>query len=180
MKNKTNKILLGALCLAPVFAFAQNAARDTFIRQQAMAELQRVTSQLDMLQSNYDALERRVEKLERGGGEAEQLRAEIRSLNAKVDELKRQLRSQREEIVSELSGKMAKVMKESAPPPPKSKPQTQTVVEGPYIEYEVEKGDNLYLIARAYNTTVAKIKAMNPGLNPNALKLGQKIKVPKE
>ncbi len=179
MKNTTNKILLGALCLAPVFAFAQGTARDAFIRQQAMAELQRVTSQIDMIQGNYDALERRVEKLERGGGEAEQLRAEIRSLNAKIDELKRQLRSQREEIVKELSGKMAQVIKESAPPP-RPKPQTQTVVSGPYIEYEVEKGDNLYLIARAYNTTIAKIKAMNPGLNPNALKLGQKIKVPKE
>lgn len=172
-------LFAASACLAASALHAQSASgRDAFIRQQAMAELQRVTSQLDVLQNNYDALERRIARLERGG-ETDRLQAEVRALSSQVEELKRQLRSQREEIINELSGKMSKIMAQNNPPP-KPQPQTKTVVEGPHYEYTVQRGDSMYVIAKAFHTTIAKIQAMNPGLNVNAIKPGQKINVPKE
>ena len=170
------KLMAITMVLACGSVLAQTTGKDAFVRQQAMAELQRVTSQIDLLQNNYDDLASRVAKLERGNREADQLRAEISSLRSQIAELKTQLQNQRAEIVKEISGKIAK-MPINQPPPKASKPE---VTEGSYLEYTVSSGDSLYLIAKAFKTTVPKLKAMNPGIKGDALKVGQKIKVPKE
>jgi len=47
----------------------------------------------------------------------------------------------------------------------------------PYIEYTVQPGDSLWLIANRYNTTVDAIKSLN-GLSGNALDVGQVLRVP--
>ncbi len=152
------------------------SGKDAFVRQQAMAELQRVTSQIDLLQNNYDDLAARVARLERGNREADQLRAEISSLRSQLNELKNQLHNQRAEIVKDISGKIAQ-MPMNQPPPKTPKP---VVAEGSYLEYTVSSGDSLYIIAKAFKTTVPKLKAMNPNIKGDALRVGQKIKVPKE
>lgn len=48
---------------------------------------------------------------------------------------------------------------------------------GQMIYYTVVSGDNLYNIAKKYNTTVAEIKRYN-NLNSNFLSIGQKLKIP--
>lgn len=45
----------------------------------------------------------------------------------------------------------------------------------PYI---IKSGDTLYQLARTYNTTVEAILAINPGINPNNLQIGQRICIP--
>jgi peptidoglycan endopeptidase LytF len=45
----------------------------------------------------------------------------------------------------------------------------------PYI---VRAGDTLYGLAQRFNTTVNAIIALNPGINPNALQIGQTICIP--
>lgn len=44
--------------------------------------------------------------------------------------------------------------------------------------YTIKAGDTLYKISRQYNTTVEAIIAVNPGINPMALYVGQVICVP--
>lgn len=44
--------------------------------------------------------------------------------------------------------------------------------------YTVAKGDGLSSIARKFGTSVDAILAENPGLNPNKMHIGQKIKLP--
>ena len=44
--------------------------------------------------------------------------------------------------------------------------------------YTVKAGDSLYAIAQSLGTTVNAILSLNPGLNPNALQVGQVICVP--
>ena len=45
-----------------------------------------------------------------------------------------------------------------------------------FINYTVKKGDNLYSIAKSYNTTVDEIIKDN-GLSSNSLKIGQNLKI---
>lgn len=47
------------------------------------------------------------------------------------------------------------------------------------FNYTVKSGDNLYSIARRYNTSVSEITRLN-NLTSNALSLGQILKIPKE
>src|SRR5690554_1627877 len=44
--------------------------------------------------------------------------------------------------------------------------------------YTVQRGDTFFSIARRYNITVAELTAANPGVNPDALRVGQVICVP--
>lgn len=44
--------------------------------------------------------------------------------------------------------------------------------------YVVKKGDTLGAIAKAHKTTVAKIVALNHGLKPDRIYVGQKLKMP--
>ena len=168
------KSLTMAVALAATMAFAQG--KDDFMRQQAMAEVQRVSGQIDVLQNNFDDLARRVSKLESGGGETRALRQEIDSLRSTVAELRRQMESQRGEIVKDISGRIAKMQ---PPPAPEKKTVKKTVVTGPHYEYTVQSGDSLFIIAKAFNTSVSKIREMN-NLKSDRLRVGQKINVPKE
>lgn len=44
--------------------------------------------------------------------------------------------------------------------------------------YTIRAGDTFYSLAQRYGTTVAAIQAANPGVNPNALQIGQQICIP--
>ena len=162
------KLIFGIMLFAVAPVMAQGVAKDNFLKQQAYAEMQRVSGQIDVLQTNFEDLQRRLAKLENGHNESA-LRAEIESLKGTIAELKRELARQREEIVKDLSSRLAKI--------PASQPSAP-VSKGDY-EYTVQSGDSLYLIAQAFHTTVAKIKAMNNLKNDN-LKIGQKLFLPKE
>jgi len=52
----------------------------------------------------------------------------------------------------------------------------------PYIngwsEYIVQEGDTLYKIAERFGTSVTRIEYANPGLNPDIIRIGQKLQVP--
>lgn len=56
--------------------------------------------------------------------------------------------------------------------------KNQNVPDSNYINHTVIKGDNLYSIARKYNTTVQELMNIN-NLKSNLLSIGQVIKVPK-
>jgi membrane-bound lytic murein transglycosylase D len=57
-----------------------------------------------------------------------------------------------------------------------SKPKTPTTSgNGKY--YTVRKGDNLWAISKKHGTTIDAIKKLNPGLNPQKLQSGQKLRI---
>lgn len=166
------KTLVSTFVLLPVLSFAQADARTSFLQQQAFAEMQRVTGEVSALQGDVDGLRTRLNKLETAGGGEAALRAEIQSLRSALDELRREMNNQREEIIRDLSSRIAKMQPKDPPSQPKP-----IVVTGPTSTYTVKNGDSLYLIAKAFGTTVAKLKEMN-GLKGDNLKIGQKLIVP--
>lgn len=62
-------------------------------------------------------------------------------------------------------------------PTPTRRPPTATPTARPGTQrtYRIRAGDTLSAIATANNTTVAALLALNPGLNPNRLQVGQTI-----
>lgn len=170
------EMILSAVCLtACCSSFGQG--KDAFLQQQAYAEMQRVSGQVDVLQSNLNDLQRRVGALE-GGGDSKGIRQEIESLKASVADLRTAMRNQRDEIVRDLSARLAKMQAAAPAPAPAPAPTPTKVVIGPHQEYTVQAGDTLSLISQAFGTTVAKIKEMN-GLKNDNLRIGQKLKLPK-
>lgn len=168
------KKLLITLMFAPIVAFSQSTSQDAFLRQQAYAEMQRVVGQVDTLQTNIDDLSARVKKIEAGSNTAV-LQAEVASLKSAIVELRQEIANQRAEIVKDLSSRIAKMQPKD--PPPKAAPREPVVISGPTDTYTVQGGDSLYLIAKAFNTTVSKLKAMN-NLKSDKLKIGQQLIVP--
>lgn len=165
------KKLMMFACLAAGAAFADG---NNFVQQQAYAEMQRVAGQIDVLQNNFNDLQERFARLE-GNGAEKGLRQEIDSLKAGIADLRREMKSQRDEIVKELAARIAKLQ----PPAPAAVPKpAKPAYSGPVAVYVVEAGDTLSTIAQACGSTVAKLKEIN-GLKSDALRVGQKLNVPK-
>ena len=194
------KITMGSLLAALTLGLpAQDAvsARAAFQERQALAEVPKLVQQFDQLAANQDEIVQRLLKVEAGSGAESALRAEIEALRAEVAELKASIRREqdamRREIVSDLAKRISTLQPPPPPPPPApvrpvasarpapAAPQQPPPVEiGPHYEYVVEQGQTLSLIAKGFDTTVQKILAANPGLKPNALRVGQKLIIPAE
>ena len=168
-------IMLAAALSAGIASAQQPAGQDAFLKQQAYAEMQRVLGQMDVLQSNFEDLSSRVRRIEGSDG-SKGLKAEIDSLRAQIADLKREMAAMRGEIVKDLTAKIVQIQNAQPPAPPTPPPPN---VIGPHLEYEVVAGDSLSIIARAFGTTVDKIKEMN-SLKNNNLRIGQKLMIPKK
>ena len=169
--------VFACVAMAAGAAVAQQSSKDAFMRQQAYAEMQRVSGQVDVLQSNFEDLSARVRRIEGSDG-SRGLQAEIDSLRAQIADLKREMVAMRGEIVKDLTAKIVQIQRAQTPATPTPPPPKPKVI-GPHLEYEVVAGDSLSIIARAFGTTVDKIKEMN-SLKNNNLRIGQKLMIPKK
>ena len=196
----SSRLIFAAVALVAGSALSQDsfAAREAFQQQQALAEVPRLVQQFDLLVQNQDAIVARLQRLEQNAGPDQNMQAEIAALRAEIAELKASIpqmkEAMRREIVNDLAGRIAKM----TPPPPPPAPAPAPVAAapaaartparatpppppvGPHYEYVVEPGQTLSLIAKGFDTTTAKIIAANPGLKPNALRVGQKLIIPAE
>jgi hypothetical protein len=189
---KREMVFALAAGFAVTVAFAQGDARLAYQQRQAVQEVQRLSSQFDHLQSGMEGLSARMSKLERADG-SDELRAEIGAVKSELAQLKRRQDAMRQEIVAEISKKMADLMAKSRPAPApapssarKSSARASAPAEeagtgptGPYFEHTIEPGETLSYIARECNTTVSKIKQYN-NMKGNMLRVGQVLKIPAE
>ena len=175
MKNLGLAFLLSAAAMT-----AAAAPQEGFLKQQAYAEMQRVTGQIDVLQNNVEDLTTRVGRLERKPSGDNVSRQEIDSLRAAISELRSEMAKMRQEIVKDLTARLSTIQREQArraPEPPPAKP-AKPAYTGKCDEYTVQNGDSLYMIALAFKTSVDRIKEMN-NLKSNNLRVGQKLLVPR-
>jgi LysM repeat protein len=63
---------------------------------------------------------------------------------------------------------------------PTSVPTTTPALAGEFIEYTVQRGDELLQLAKKYNVTVKEIMANNQIPNPDSLVVGQVLRIPKK
>jgi LysM repeat protein len=62
--------------------------------------------------------------------------------------------------------------------PPTEAPAPTAAAE--YVEYTVQRGDSLKLIAQRYGVTVRDIIAVNQIPNPDSLNVGSVVRIPKK
>ena len=178
MKYATTALAaLAALAASSACAEENTSGKEQFLKRQAFAEVQRITSQLDVLQNNYDEISSRVSRIEGGKGESAALRAEIDSVKADIAAIRREMAAMRKEIVNEIAGKIAEVQKDEAKERKRAAESPKQPRSGKYKEYTVKSGDSLYLIAQAFGSTIQKIKEAN-SLKSDNLKIGQKLMIP--
>lgn len=189
MKEMKTTVVFAVAALAASVSLAapQEGGREAFIRQQAYAEMQRVSGQIDILQQSHDELVERVARMEGGKGEIGAVKADVESLRAEIDGVRREMRRMRQEIVDEMTKKVIDVVKASnaatlrqaaaAAASVASARQAASASDGAKKEYVVQPGDTLSLIAQAFKTSVAKIKELN-GLKNDNIRAGQKLVVP--
>ncbi len=94
--------------------------------------------------------------------EAEQLKAE-------------QEKAAKEQAEAEKAAKL-KAQQEKAAKDKAAKERAKKKAEQP-VYHKVKKGENLYKIAKRYNTTVQKIESLNPGMKASKINFGQSIRV---
>ncbi|MGN0847301.1 MAG: LysM peptidoglycan-binding domain-containing protein [Kiritimatiellia bacterium] len=63
-------------------------------------------------------------------------------------------------------------------PPVASKPPAKVAPAANSLVYTVKPGDQLFAVSRRYNVKMSAIEKANPGLNPNRIRVGQKITIP--
>ena len=193
---KKSHLVLAAAALVAGAAFSQDmaAARAAYQQQQALAEVPRLVQQFDVLVQNQDNIVARLQRLEQHAGPDANVQAEIATLRAEIADLRAALPRLQEQIRAAVVADLSQRMSKLAPPPPppavpapaparatatRSAPPPPPAI-GPHYEYIVEPGQTLSLIAKGFDTTTAKIIAANPGLKPNALRVGQKLIIPAE
>lgn len=81
--------------------------------------------------------------------------------------------------LSSLRTSVTKLEESSKRPAAVAKKGGEAVVAGP-DEYIVKSGDTGMRIAAAHGIPVGDLQAVNPGVNWNSLKVGQKLKLPKK
>jgi LysM repeat protein len=116
--------------------------------------------------------------------------ADLKKLADQVQEIDRKRQEDRELILKEIEklGKVSSSPASHKPSPIVSTPAADNpapAATGPQkgYEYKVAAGDTLSIIAKAYRdqgikVTTDQILKANPGLNPNTIKVGQKIFIP--
>ena len=195
VKGLSGSLMAVMLMAIPVQAQDAAAVRAAYQQQQAVMEVQRLAQQFDQLAANQESLAARMARIEEGSAVGD-LRAEIASLKAQIAELKREQEAMRREIVADLAKRIAALPRPApapapqpvyTPPPATRKgsaarpaPPPQPEYTGSYYEHEVKPGQTLSEISKGFDVPIQKILQANPGLKPNALRVGQKIRVPAE
>ena len=178
------------LSLSLAAARAQDAATQQQI-DQINGRLQDLQDAQALQAKRITALEKEISELHDKSNGSGANPDDLQKLADQVQELAKKQQADNDLILKEI-GKLGKVSGSSSSPVHKSTPSvtTNAAAGGSIIggrengyEYKVAEHDTLSIIAKAYRdqgikVTAEQILKANPGLNPNGLKVGQKIFIP--
>ena len=153
-------LLLGGIALA-------NASKANKAAGEAQAALATQTERVNSFESSLASAQ----------STAESARASSTKLVGEVNSAFQQVATE----MAKINGEIAKLQEAATKGAAKSGAAKSTgpVTAGP-DEYVIKSGDTFAKIARAQGVSLADIQAVNPGVDPSKLKVGQKIKLPKK
>lgn len=193
MNRYAVSVVVAAMAASALAQTADPAAvRRSAMIEQTASEVQRLGENFDIVSENQSKLEAKVAKLESDLRALDDLKAEIAGLRAENERLRKQQSELREQIVDDITKRIAKLNLGSSAPAPvqpatvrpintagrNSTPApTPPAPSTSGYNHVVEAGQTLSEIARGYGVTVAAIKAAN-GLKSDNLRIGQKLFIP--
>lgn len=157
----------------------QQQREDSIIMEENM---RRIRARLDAIESDMQRLAQQINASSADMSRANQ--SQIQGFNATLDELQKRIRavdaareSDKKEIVDSLSKKISAVL--AAQPSRSSSTSTQKrSVSNEGYEHEVQPGETLSAIAKAYGVNTADIIQANGLKSADVLRVGQKLFVP--
>jgi LysM repeat protein len=172
---------------------AQDAATQAQL-DKLSGQIQDITEALAAQNKRIDGLEKTIndlqDKLNQPGGNNFASTDDLKKLADQLQQIDQKRQSDNDQILKQLE-QMEKALNvtpdhhtSDSNPPQNVTPGPLPDASVPHYEYEIKAGDTIGLIAKAYTAqgikvTTREILKANPGLNPNALKVGQKIIIPK-
>jgi predicted RNase H-like nuclease (RuvC/YqgF family) len=139
-------------------------------------DVQRLNEKLNGIQLEQQALARELETLRKAPREDLVTRNRLDTLDRQVQALSAARESDRKQIVSDLSHKVAAIVGTSSSS--SSSGRSGGAAESGY-EHVVESGQTLSAIAAAYKVSVLSIKKAN-NLKSDMVRVGQKLFIPKK
>jgi LysM repeat protein len=169
ISRENNSMLpVGAIIVGVIALLLSGYAAITLSKvNRTLAEQEAKFGKLDQIETTANAAATAAEKAAK----------EYQGLRSSTQEAFNQVGAE----LSRISGSLVK-LEESAKKPAatsKDKKSAEPVVAGPG-EYVVKPGDSGVKIASANGISLGDLQAVNPGINWNALKVGQKLKLPKK
>lgn len=160
--------------------------------EQQRQQEQRLASEVAELRISMQRMEHRLADMAREqdalGEDVQLLRQNVReqtarnesvftSLSSRLDEQVRSQTALRRELTEDLSTRMAEVLRTQQRAAPATRASGRTRAEVGY-EHEVQSGETLSEIARAYGVSSQDIMQANQLRDPNVLRVGQTLFIP--
>ena len=160
--------------------------------------MNQLSAQIDVLKEAKDLQNKRIEALEKQVSDLQsQLnkpsgdyasKDDVNQLKDAVKEVDKKRQADSENVADQLD-KLRKALSgggssgRHSSVTPAETPKTTFDPTTPHMEYQVQNGDSLIAIVKAYRdkgvkVTLQQILAANPGLKPENMKVGQKIIIP--
>ncbi len=174
---------LGSGCVTTYENANRREAYEREDREILNEKLRRTDGDLEAFSAQLDDLRDDISRVQANAATTTQsqvaaLQTSLQVLQQRMNDLEAQRISDREEIINKLTGKIAGMVNQAAPPPAAaSSARTGTVSEYGY-EHVVATGENLSKIAAAYGVGMQAIIQANSLSNPNSLRIGQKLFIP--
>lgn len=146
-------------------------------------DLRRIRARLDAIESDMQRLSQQVNSANNDLARANQ--SQIAGFNATLDELQKRIRqvdaareADKKEIVDTLSKRISSVMASSPARSSGGSSAPKRAVSNEGYEHEVQPGETLSAIAKAYGASSADIMAANGLQSADKLRVGQKLFIP--
>jgi LysM repeat protein len=189
------KNLVLFIVVLPVLLGAAGCQTTTGWEQQRQQDA-RMVSEITELRVSMQRMEHRLADLTREqevlGRDLQVLRQDVRqqgarndaalaAVSSRVDEQSRSQAAMRQELTSELSTRMESILRaqqaRSTPTQPRAGGTSRPTQQAGY-EHQVQAGETLSDIARAYGVSSQDIINANQMRDPNVLRVGQKLFIP--
>jgi LysM repeat protein len=151
----------------------------------ALAKLSTAHTAIEGLKESVTKIDSLEAEVRSASTSADQAKAAAETANRGVTSLQTSANTAFNSVAEQIGAVRAEIEKMHAPKAASAKGEKGEKGEkAPAVagegEYLVKSGDTGAKIARAHGATIEDLKTVNPGVNWNGLKVGQKIKLPKK